>query len=229
MIWRISSTNTSSIQSAPSCSRSTLPGRTPCKAPNGSRWPTRERHLMSFASNAAPTDNTAANFAWLCSPGSTKASFATKSATVSPTPPRADIAKRSTVVTPPGRPKPRAAAKRLAKPIPNVLPMIRAASTETVRLPAVVKETPAFAKPKKNIPMSTGNFTVFSNMCRGAWSECCMARSSAAFQTALTLRALKLPEVMDVTLVTWNMSSTSAGLKSHAPKLATLLLRTRWA
>eukprot|EP00404_Azadinium_spinosum_P049971 CAMPEP_0180754008 /NCGR_PEP_ID=MMETSP1038_2-20121128/32972_1 /TAXON_ID=632150 /ORGANISM="Azadinium spinosum, Strain 3D9" /LENGTH=148 /DNA_ID=CAMNT_0022787903 /DNA_START=268 /DNA_END=711 /DNA_ORIENTATION=+ len=123
---------------------------------------------MAQARPAQPTESTAPIFACPWSSASVNASFATKSATVSPTPPSADIAKRSPIVTPSGKPKPIAQASNAKPAMPRVLPTASATMTEYVTPPTDPSLTPALANPKKNIPKSTTNFRSASNLCSGA-------------------------------------------------------------
>jgi len=89
---------------------------------------------------------------------------------VSPTPARAPIENRSLTVMPAGRPKPQQCA-RMAKPAtPKVLPTMRDVRTQAVTPPTDPSFTPALARPKKNMPKSTGSFRWCSNRCSGASS-----------------------------------------------------------
>mmetsp|Transcript_110999 Transcript_110999/g.314135 ORF Transcript_110999/g.314135 Transcript_110999/m.314135 type:complete len:298 (+) Transcript_110999:198-1091(+) len=80
------------------------------------------RVLMSFARPAEPTEITAPIFACPRSPGSVNAVLATNSATVSPTPPSAAMVKRSVMVMPAGRSKPRYTANMPKPAMPSVFP-----------------------------------------------------------------------------------------------------------
>mmetsp|Transcript_69106 Transcript_69106/g.136674 ORF Transcript_69106/g.136674 Transcript_69106/m.136674 type:complete len:221 (-) Transcript_69106:1229-1891(-) len=131
-------------------------------------WQRLPTPMIPIATRALLTESTAANFDCPIRPASTKAWLETKSATVSPIPASADIAKRSNTVTRAGRPKPNVTASRLHPATPSVFPTISAKSTLKVNQPTLSSLTPAFANPKKNMPKSTGNLRSCSSTCRGA-------------------------------------------------------------
>mmetsp|Transcript_41174 Transcript_41174/g.95692 ORF Transcript_41174/g.95692 Transcript_41174/m.95692 type:complete len:218 (-) Transcript_41174:1759-2412(-) len=115
-------------------------------------------YFIRNAHNAEATERRAPIFAWLWRPLSVKASFETKSATVSPTPPSALMAKRSTTVNPTGSRKPMRWADSEKATMPSVFPTMRAMSVAYVSVPSPPTLTPALARPKKNMPKSTKSF-----------------------------------------------------------------------
>mmetsp|Transcript_14396 Transcript_14396/g.45334 ORF Transcript_14396/g.45334 Transcript_14396/m.45334 type:complete len:275 (-) Transcript_14396:217-1041(-) len=190
----MSSTMQSSIQPAltPLASGAGLSAPSRVTTSSASPWPRPSQAgstLMAQARPAAVMESTAPNLAWPWRPGSAKASLATKRATVRPTPPTADIAKRSTTVTPAGSPKPRRTASRPKRAMPRVLPMRRATRTAAVMPPTLFSFTPAFARPKKSMPRSTGSFIECSKTCSGASSAWCRASILAASSAVEFLRS----------------------------------------
>eukprot|EP00404_Azadinium_spinosum_P014706 CAMPEP_0180526002 /NCGR_PEP_ID=MMETSP1036_2-20121128/59463_1 /TAXON_ID=632150 /ORGANISM="Azadinium spinosum, Strain 3D9" /LENGTH=102 /DNA_ID=CAMNT_0022539327 /DNA_START=37 /DNA_END=345 /DNA_ORIENTATION=- len=89
--------------------------------------------------------------------GSMKASLDTS------TPPSSASAKRSALSMPSGNGKPKHAPILLMPTMPSVFPKMSATSTDAVSEPMEPNFTPALARPKKNMPKSTGIFIVCSN------------------------------------------------------------------
>mmetsp|Transcript_122337 Transcript_122337/g.191895 ORF Transcript_122337/g.191895 Transcript_122337/m.191895 type:complete len:390 (-) Transcript_122337:1508-2677(-) len=168
--------------------------------------PKEPKYLIAPATNAEATEKTAPIFAWACKPGSTKASFATKSATVRPTPPSAETANKSLTLTPAGRAKPSRTARSPKPAIPSVFPATSAATTESVIPPIFPSGTPAFAKPKKNMPRSTGNFNLCSNSCNGACLIC--DNIAAALSAAVFFLSSDTSAMLSATLLIWLSRST---------------------
>mmetsp|Transcript_31236 Transcript_31236/g.89556 ORF Transcript_31236/g.89556 Transcript_31236/m.89556 type:complete len:212 (+) Transcript_31236:433-1068(+) len=141
---------------------------------------------MQYDSRAERMEITAPILACPWSSGSIKAWLAMKSATVSPTPPRAAMEKRSPTLMPAGRPKPMAMARSAKKAMPRVLPISSAMTTDPVMPPTEPNLTPAFARPKKNMPRSTGSLRWCSKVCSGADSS--FSSMFAAFWMIVLLR-----------------------------------------
>mmetsp|Transcript_78045 Transcript_78045/g.207107 ORF Transcript_78045/g.207107 Transcript_78045/m.207107 type:complete len:244 (+) Transcript_78045:132-863(+) len=214
-----SSTMTSSIQAASTlhgtCSGSSSSTAFSTSSSGNNIW---KDQRMSQARPADPTERTAPILACPWRPGSTKASPVMKSATVRPMPPSAPMAKRSPVVTPVGSLKPMADAKSANPEMPRVLPMIIAMTIDTVMVPKLLNWTPALARPKKNMPISTGSLRFCSKVCNGASSILLNSATTLATMLALLRNSMALA----------TSSTTSlAGPVSTAPMLRTEVPRRK--
>mmetsp|Transcript_14392 Transcript_14392/g.45318 ORF Transcript_14392/g.45318 Transcript_14392/m.45318 type:complete len:271 (-) Transcript_14392:504-1316(-) len=217
---RMSSTMHSSIQSSlvPRPALAAMPGvglRAPFRDTTSWSRPGQSRGGRALIAQARPpavTESTAPTLAWPWRPGSAKASLAMKSAMVRPTPATADIATRSSTVTPFGKPKPSWTASRPNKVMPSVFPMRREMTTAAVTPPTMSSLAPAFASPKKNMPKSTGSFMVCSKTCNGASSAWCMARSLAASSAEERLCSCEAFRCCAAS------SALLRGPRSHAPR-----------